>query len=132
MNHITLIGRFVADPAISATTTGKQLCRFVLAVNRPHTKDTADFFDMIAWEHTGLFISKHFKKGQRVAVSGYLINHKYTDKEGNKRKLAEVIVKDVYFADAVPAKTLPDNSEVTYGGDYGISDEEFMEMTIPI
>jgi len=99
MNLVTLIGRFTADPTISATKTGKQLCKFTLAVKRPHSDETVDFIDMLAWENTGIFITNHFRKGQRVAVSGYLIVRKWEDKSGNKHKAYEVIVQDVYFAD---------------------------------
>jgi len=129
MNHVILIGRFAADPVISATATGKQLCKFTLAVERPHTKETVDFIDMVAWEKLGLFVSNRFKKGERVAVSGYLTIHKYTDKEDNKRKLAEVVVENVYFADAAPAKPPEAHAEPSRDDAYNISDDEFIQMT---
>lgn len=129
MNHVILIGRFAADPVISATATGKQLCKFALAVERPHTKETVDFIDMVAWEKLGLFVSKHFKKGQRVAVSGYLTIHKHTDKEENKRKYAEVVVENVFFADAAPAKPPAAHTEPSRDDAYNISDDEFIQMT---
>lgn len=100
MNQITLMGRFVADPLISATNTGKQLCKFTLAVKRPHNNKAVDYLDMLAWENIGIFVANHFKKGQRIAVSGYLIARLWADKDGKKRKTYEVIVNNVYFADS--------------------------------
>ncbi len=133
MNHVILIGRFVADPVISATITGKQLCKFALAVERPYRKDTVDFtvdfVDIVAWEKLGLFVSKCFRKGQRVAVSGYLTIHKYTDKEENKRKHAEIVAENVYFADAAPVKLSSEKTE-TIDDVYNMSDEEFSKLTI--
>lgn len=102
MNHIALMGRFVADPAISATNSGKQLCKFTLAVKRPHSSDMADFIDVLAWEATAQFVTRYFSKGQRVAVDGYLGTVLWEDKAGKKHKSYEVIAQNVYFADGKP------------------------------
>jgi len=101
MNQVTIMGRFVACPTISATKTGKQFCKFTLAVKRPHNSEVVDYIDMLAWENTGIFIANHFKKGQKVAICGYLIVCPWTDQDGKKRKSYEVIVQDVYFAGSV-------------------------------
>jgi len=100
MNQVTIMGRFVANPTISATKTGKQLCKFTLAVKRPHNSEVVDYIDMLAWEIRGIFIANHFKKGQRVAINGYLVVRPRVDQDGKKHKAYEVIVQDVYFADS--------------------------------
>lgn len=141
MNQVIFMGRFVADPLISATKTGKQLCKFTLAVKRPHNNKAVDYLDMLAWKNTGIFIANHFKKGQRVAISGYLIVRLWADKDGKKRKAHEVIVQDVYFADSAAkasdenvsvgnnkesAKTADEDDEPDY--QYQCTDDDFFNM----
>ena len=141
MNQIILMGRFVADPVIPATNTGKQLCKFTLAVKRPHNSKAVDYINILAWESTGIFIANHFKKGQRIAVSGYLIVRLWTDKDGKKRKTHEVVVNDVYFADsAIKASdenvSGGDNKEIAKTADeedepdcqYQCTDDDFFNM----
>jgi len=126
MNQISIMGRFVASPTISATKTGKQLCKFTLAVRRPHNNEVVDFIDMVAWENTGLFVVNHFKKGQRVAVSGYLTVRPWTDQDGKKHKAYEVIVQDVYFADSV-VKAIGDNVPDRDNKESSIAEDEAEE-----
>lgn len=102
MNNISLMGRLAADPDFSVTAAGKRVCKFALAVNRPKSKETVDFFEMVAWEDTGEFIAKHFRKGQRAGVTGYLTARKWTDKDGGNRKTVEIVVVSIYFAGATP------------------------------
>jgi len=120
------MGRFVTSPTISATKTGKQLCKFTLAVKRLHDNEAVDFIDMLAWENTGLFVANHFKKGQRVAVSGYLTVQPWKDKDGGKHKSYEVIAQNVYFADSV-VKTAGDNVPDRNNKESSIAEDEAEE-----
>ena len=122
LNHITLMGRLVRDPELRRTGTGIAVASFRIAVDRDYApKDggerKADFIDCVAWRQTGEFISKYFTKGRMIVVDGRLEMRDWTDKEGNKRTSAEVIVDNAYFGDS---KRDGDNSNSSYGGNvYG-------------
>jgi len=105
LNHITLMGRLVRDPELRRTGTGVAVASFRIAVDRDYApKDggerKADFIDCVAWRQTGEFISKYFAKGRMIVVDGRLEMRDWTDKEGNKRTSAEVIVDNAYFGDS--------------------------------
>ena len=105
LNHITLMGRLVRDPELRRTGTGIAVTTFRIAVDRDFApKDggerKADFITCVAWRQTGEFISKYFAKGRMIVVDGRLEMRDWTDKEGNKRTSAEVIVDNAYFGDS--------------------------------
>ena len=105
LNHITLMGRLVNDPELRRTGTGIAVTTFRIAVDRDFApKDggerKADFITCVAWRQTGEFISKYFSKGRMIVVDGRLEMRDWTDKEGNKRTTAEVIVDNAYFGDS--------------------------------
>ena len=105
LNHITLMGRLVRDPELRRTGTGVAVASFCIAVARDFApKDggerKADFIDCVAWRQTGEFISKYFTKGRMIVVDGRLEMRDWTDKEGNKRTTAEVVVSNAYFGDS--------------------------------
>ena len=105
LNHITLMGRLVRDPELRRTGSGIAVASFRIAVDRDYApKDggerKADFIDCVAWRQTGEFISKYFAKGRMIVVDGRLEMRDWTDKEGNKRTSAEVIVDNAYFGDS--------------------------------
>ena len=105
LNHITLMGRLVRDPELRRTGTGIAVASFTVAVDRDFSgrdggeKET-DFIDCVAWRQTGEFVSKYFTKGRMAVVSGRLQIRNWTDKEGNKRRTAEVVADNVYFGDS--------------------------------
>lgn len=104
LNHIDLIGYFTRDPELRRTTTGKPVASFTLACERdysgPDGNRETDFIDIVTWNAAAEFVSKFFTKGRKAAVSGRLQIRNWTDKEGNKRKSAEIIADHVYFADS--------------------------------
>jgi single-strand DNA-binding protein len=104
LNHITLMGRIVRDVELRRTGSGVAVASFTIAVDRDFSgKDSekkTDFIDCVAWRQTGEFISKHFTKGRMIVVDGRLEMRDWTDKEGNKRRSAEVIVANAYFGDS--------------------------------
>ena len=104
LNHIVIMGRLTRDPELRRTGSGVAVASFTLAVDRDFTgkdgeKET-DFIDCVAWRNTGEFVSKYFTKGRMACVSGSLQLRDWTDKDGNKRRSAEVIANNVYFADS--------------------------------
>lgn len=105
LNHITLMGRLVRDPELRRTQSGVAVTSFTLAVERDFAsreggERQADFIDCVAWRGTGEFVSKYFVKGQLVALSGRLQIRDWSDKDGNKRRSAEVVADNVYFAES--------------------------------
>ena len=105
LNHITIMGRLTRDPELRRTGSGIAVASFSLAVDRDYSpKDggerETDFIDCVAWRQTGEFVSKYFTKGRMAVVSGRLQIRSWTDKEGNKRRTAEVVADNVYFGDS--------------------------------
>ena len=122
LNHITIMGRLTRDPELRRTGSGIAVASFSLAVDRDYSpKDggerETDFIDCVAWRQTGEFVSKYFTKGRMAVVSGRLQIRSWTDKDGNKRRTAEVVADNVYFGDS---RRDSDNSGSSYGGNtYG-------------
>lgn len=132
MNQIVLMGRLTHDPELRRTQSGTAVASFTLAVNRDYSgKDEerkADFIDCVAWKGTGEFISKHFTKGQMMAVVGSLQIRDWTDKDGNKRRSAEVLVNRPYFTESRKSDYTA-NSSASDGELSPVSGSEFAEMT---
>ena len=121
LNHITIMGRLTRDPELRRTGSGIAVASFTVAVDRDFggrdggEKET-DFIDCVAWRQTGEFVSKYFTKGRMIVVSGRLQIRSWTDKDGNKRRTAEVVADNCNFGDS---KRDGDNSG-SYGGNaYG-------------
>ena len=105
LNHIVIMGRLTREPELRRTATGTAVASFTLAVDRDFGKGEngereTDFIDCVAWRQTGEFVSKYFTKGRMAVVSGRLQIRNWTDKEGNKRRTAEVVADNVYFGDS--------------------------------
>ena len=105
LNHITIMGRLTRDPELRRTGSGTAVASFSVAVDRDFGKNEngekeTDFIDCVAWRNTAEFISKYASKGRMVVVSGRLQIRSWTDKDGNKRRTAEVVAENVYFGDS--------------------------------
>ena len=105
LNHIVIMGRLTRDPELRRTGSGVAVTSFTVAVdrdfgNRESGERETDFIDCVAWRQTGEFVSKYFAKGRMAVVSGRLQIRNWTDKEGNKRRTAEVIADNVYVGDS--------------------------------
>ena len=104
LNHIVLMGRLTRDPELRRTGSGIAVASFTLAVDRDYAAQGAeretDFVDIVAWRSTAEFVSKYFTKGRMAVVSGRLQIRNWQDKDGNKRRSAEVIVNSIYFGDS--------------------------------
>ena len=105
LNHITVMGRLTRDPELRRTQSGTPVASFSIACDRDY-KDKAtgerptDFLDIVAWRTTGEFVSKYFSQGRMAVVSGRLQMRDWTDKEGNKRRSAEIVAENIYFGDS--------------------------------
>ncbi|BDF69748.1 hypothetical protein CE91St41_07290 [Oscillospiraceae bacterium] len=105
LNRIVLMGRLTRDPELRHTQTGTPVASFSLAVDRDFKdkqtgEKATDFIDVVAWRQTGEFVSRYFTKGRMAVVEGRLQIRDWTDKEGGKRRSAEVIADNVYFGDS--------------------------------
>ena len=121
LNHITIMGRLTRDPELRRTGSGVAVASFTVAVDRDFggrdggEKET-DFIDCVAWRQTGEFVSKYFTKGRMIVVSGRLQIRSWTDKDGNKRRTAEVVADNCYFGDS---KRDNDGGNAYGGNTYG-------------
>ena len=121
LNHITIMGRLTRDPELRRTGSGIAVASFTLAVDRDFAprdggERETDFIDCVAWRQTGEFVSKYFTKGRMIVVSGRLQIRSWTDKDGNKRRTAEVVADNCYFGDS----KRDDQGGSSYGGNtYG-------------
>ena len=106
LNKIVLMGRLTRDPELRRTGSGIAVASFSLAVDRDfgssanNGEKETDFIDIVAWRHTAEFVSKYFTKGRMAVVAGRLQIRPWTDKEGNKRRSAEIVAESVYFGDS--------------------------------
>ncbi len=106
MNHIITMGRLTRDPELRHTQSGLPVCAFTIACDRDYKnangeKDT-DFIDIVAWRNTAEFVSKYFTKGRMAVVDGRLQLRDWTDRDGNKRRNAEILASSVNFGDSKP------------------------------
>lgn len=117
LNHIVLMGRLTRDPEMRTTASGTAVASFTLACDRDYKAEggerETDFVDIVAWRGTAEFVSTYFRKGQMAVVSGRLQIRNWTDKEGNKRRSAEVVAENVYFGES---KRSDGNTQTGYPG----------------
>ena len=124
LNHITVMGRLARDPELRHTQSGTPVASFTLAVDRDFKdKDTGeratDWIDCVAWRSTGEFVSKYFTKGRVAVVEGRLQIRDWTDKEGNKRRSAEIVVANAYFGDSKKSDGQSSDGKAKSGSDDG-------------
>ena len=105
LNHIIVMGRLTRDPELRRTGSNIPVASFTVAVDRDFGKNDdgekeVDFIDCVAWRNTGEFVSKYFTKGRMIVVSGRLQIRNWTDKDGNKRRTAEIVADSCYFGDS--------------------------------
>lgn len=104
LNKIIIMGRLTRDPELRRTGSGTAVTSFSLAVDRDFKSQSGeketDFIDVVAWRSTAEFVSRYFTKGRMVVVEGRLQIREWTDKDGGKRRSAEVVADNVYFGDS--------------------------------
>lgn len=107
MNCITLMGRLTADPELRVATSGKEFCRFKMAVERSGPNKVADFIPVICFDSTASFVGRWFNKGSMIAVQGKLQTGSYTDSNGVKRNNFEVVANEVSFCGQKATQSQP-------------------------
>ncbi len=117
LNKIFIMGRLTRDPELRRTQSGTAVTSFSLAVDRDFKSQSGeketDFIDVVAWRNTAEFVSKYFTKGRMAVVEGRLQLRDWTDRDGNKRRTAEVVAENIYFGDS--------KRDSAPSGDYGYS-----------
>ena len=140
LNKVFLQGRLVADPELRHTQSGTAVATFRLAVDRDFKdKDTGekktDFINVVAWRHTGEFVSRFFTKGRMALVEGRMQVRQYDDRDGNRRYATDVVAENVYFGDSkrdgddrerAPATTDAYSGSYQVGGNY---QDQFADLT---
>lgn len=132
LNHIIIMGRLTRDPELRRTGSGVAVASFTVACERDFAQDgqkETDFIDCVAWRKTGEFVSKYFRKGNMIVVSGRLQIRSWTDKDGNKRRSAEIVADNCYFGESKQSSegssggySAPSGGNgygSSYGGSYG-------------
>ena len=119
LNKIILMGRLTRDPELRRTGSGTAVTSFSLAVDRDFKSQSGeketDFIDIVAWRSTAEFVSKYFTKGRMAVVEGRLQIRDWTDKDGGKRRSAEVVADNVYFGDSKRDSAGDDRAAPAYG-----------------
>ncbi len=119
LNKIFIMGRLTRDPELRRTQSGTAVTSFSLAVDRDFKSQSGeketDFIDVVAWRATAEFVAKYFAKGRMAVVEGRLQMRDWTDRDGNKRRSAEVVADNIYFGDS--RRDGADRGE-SFGGGY--------------
>lgn len=112
LNHIVIMGRLTRDPELRRTGSGVAVTNFSVAVERDFKSEggekETDFIDCVAWRQAGEFVSKYFKKGSMIVVSGRLQIRSWTDNDGNKRRAAEIVADNTYFGESKKSESTSD------------------------
>ena len=129
LNKVIVMGRLVRDPEMRRTTTGVAVTNFAVAVDRDFKdketgETTTDFIDCVAWRNTAEFVSRYFTKGRMAVVEGQLQIRPWKDKDGNKRKSAEIIADSVYFGDSKSEES----AKPSYRPDVAYEEPKFEEL----
>ena len=125
------MGRLTRDPELRHTGSGTSVASFTLAVERDYKtqngeKET-DFIDIVAWRSTAEFVHKYFTKGRMAVVEGRLQIRDWTDKDGGRRRSAEVVADNIYFGDS--KRTVSDSDTPAQSGEFQeLPDEEEGEL----
>lgn len=102
MNKVIMIGRTTRDIEFKTTQSGTSVVEFSVAVKRTFKNAISgeyesDFFNCVAYNKTAETISRYVKKGDMIAIDGKLQTRNYTDREGKKVYVTEIIAENVEF-----------------------------------
>lgn len=99
-NKVILGGRLTRDPELKQTPNGVKVTQFSVAVNRRGGgEQETDFFNVTAWRNTAEFITKFFRKGSSICITGSIQTRSWTDNDGNKRSVVEIVADEATFVD---------------------------------
>ena len=132
LNKIIIMGRLTRDPELRRTGSGTAVTSFSLACDRDFKSRSGDketdFIEVVAWKNTAEFVSKYFSKGNMAVVDGRLQIRDWTDKDGGKRRSAEVVADNVYFADSKRSES-NDNQKENFNALSGRVSDDFVPIS---
>ena len=132
LNKIIIMGRLTIDPELRRTGSGTAVASFSLACDRDFKSQSGDketdFIEVVAWKNTAEFVSKYFSKGRMAVVEGRLQIRDWTDKDGGKRRSAEVVADNVYFADSKRSES-NDNQKENFNALSGRVSDDFVPIS---
>ena len=131
LNHITIMGRLTRDPELRRTGSGTAVTSFTVAVDRDFASNgekETDFIDCVAWRATGEFVDKYFTKGSMIVVSGRLQIRSWNDKDGNKRRTAEVVADNCYFGESKKTDSAPSGGLQAPAQDFARLDDDDAQL----
>lgn len=123
-NKVILMGRLTADPELRRTGSGTAVTSFNIAVDRQSKEKQTDFPDIVAWQGTAEFVARNFHKGKEILVEGELQTRTYKDKEGNNRKVTEVVARDVRFVGKREDAQHPQQQDPNSPGNFAMLDDD--------
>ena len=132
LNKIIIMGRLTIDPELRRTGSGTAVTSFSMACDRDFKSQSGDketdFIEVVAWKNTAEFVSKYFSKGRMAVVEGRLQIRDWTDKDGGKRRSAEVVADNVYFADSKRSES-NDNQKENFNALSGRVSDDFVPIS---
>lgn len=120
-NKVILVGNLTQDPELKKTNSGVSVCSFRIAVGRRFAKDgqpETDFFDIVTWRNTAEFVCRYFRKGKPILVCGELQNRSWTDKDGSKRYVTEIVADECTFVENKTATQVNTEGETVQAPTY--------------
>ena len=123
LNKVILMGHMTADPELKQTTSGLSVCSFSIGVNRRYTKadqgqQSVDFINIVSWRQQAEFVARYFKKGSSIIVCGQLQTRNWTDNQGQKRYVTEVVADDISFGAPAAQQGVGQESRPAGGSTY--------------
>ena len=122
LNKVVLAGRMTADPELKQTASGVSVLSFTIAVNRSYVSKSsdqgerqADFINIVAWRNTAEFISKYFRKGSAICVTGSIQTRSWQDQQGQKRYATEIVADEAMFVESRSGDSAQSYTPDTYG-----------------
>ena len=129
LNSVNISGRLVKDPELRQTSNGVSVASFRIACDRDYKEQdgskAADFFTVTAWRAKAEFVSKYFKKGHLVTVSGRLKNRSWTDNNGEKKSATDIEANEVYFGESRPQGAEANNVSAETTTAEAVADDDF-------
>ena len=134
LNKVILGGRLTSQPELKQTPQGVSVATFSIAVNRRGKKDETDFINCVAWRQTAEHICKYFGKGSSICIVGQIQVRSWSDSNGNKRYVTEVIADEAYFVDSKAdgnegAYTYPSAPKTPQNANFAVTQATFEDVS---
>ena len=105
MNKVILMGRLTKDPEVRYAQGDNSTCvaSFTVAVDRKYNRDgeqTADFINCVAFGRLAEHVEKYYRKGLKTALTGRIQTRNYTNRDGKKVYITEVVAEELEFAES--------------------------------